>query len=268
MIRAEKLGFKYKCGRVVLSGIDFSLNRGEVAAVLGNNGAGKSTLLKCLIGILPCKTGTVYIDNLDISKMTILEISRNVAFVSQKEDAPRIGVYESVLLGRKPHMKFAPSRHDKEIADKVIERMGLGKIRDRNVCDLSGGEFQKIMIARAICQQPKILLLDEPTSNLDLKNQHDTLSLVSEIAKENGISVLMAIHDINLAVRYCDKFLTLKNGHLYSFGGIETLTGECLNEVYGIPVKLYTLNGQIVAIADNAPIPLKKKTTINKENIF
>ena len=121
MIRAENIGFKYTCGRVVLSEINFSLNDGEIAAILGNNGAGKSTLLKCLLGILPCKTGTVYIDNSDISKMTPLEISRCAAFVPQKENAPRIGVYESVLLGRKPHMRFGPSLQDKEIAEQIIE---------------------------------------------------------------------------------------------------------------------------------------------------
>ena len=248
MIITKHLNFKYRCGRLILEDIGFSLEGGERAAILGNNGAGKSTLLKCLNGILPSGNDTIYIDGKSASSMSPKDIARNIAFVAQKNSAPRMTVYDTVLLGRKPYMGISPSNSDHDICREILKKMGLENMADRYVSDLSGGELQKIMLARALCQNPKILLLDEPTSNLDLRNQHETLALVSDIARAHKITVIMAIHDITLALRYCDKFITLRNRRIHSCGDKATITAKCIEDVYGIPVKLEILDGQPVVI--------------------
>ena len=248
MISVDHLCYHYKGGRPILRDVSFELDSGRFLAVLGNNGAGKSTLLKCVAGILPPAEGSVYICGGDASKMSAGQRARLMAFMPQKSGAPKMTVYDAILLGRMPYMGYGPSSADRAIAEETVEKMGLREMRDRHVCDLSGGEFQKVALARALCQKPKILLLDEPTSNLDIKNRHETLSMVSRAVKEEGIAAIIAMHDIGLAMGYCEKFLALKGRRLLSCGGIEMLTEELAGELYGIPVILGTVGGRRVAV--------------------
>ena len=159
-------------------------------------------------------------------------------------------VFDCVLLGRKPYIKWGVTQEDIDLCEAMIRRVGMEDFQVRNLDELSGGELQKVMLARALVQQPKVLLLDEPTSNLDPRNQYEMLALVQKIAREQGITVLIVIHDLNLALRYCDKFYFLKDKIGFSYGGIETVTAETIQTVYGIPAEIAVVNGKKVVVLD------------------
>ncbi|HOJ11776.1 MAG TPA: ABC transporter ATP-binding protein [Clostridiales bacterium] len=251
MIKVKHLDFSYKKDRIILEQISFDASHGQCIAILGNNGAGKSTLVKCLNHILTPQNGIIYINGEDIRNLKRNEIAKSVAYVAQRNFADKLTVFDTVLLGRKPYIKFEPKQKDIEITESVIKRMGLENFSLRYVDELSGGEMQKVMLARALAQQPGILLLDEPTSNLDLRNQYEVMSVIREIAKQENISVIIVIHDINLSIRYCERFLFIKDNKVYAYGGKEIMTPENISHVYGIKVEVKTVCGMDIVI----PLP-------------
>jgi len=248
MIEAEKLEFAYHSRHKVLRNITFDLGAGHCLALLGNNGAGKSTLLKCLNRILEPKAGIIVVSGQNVFKMKRNEIAQCMAYVDQHNEVSELTVFDAVLLGRKPYIKMEPTEDDIAIVRDVIHRMELEDYALRYINELSGGELQKVVLARALAQQPKVLLLDEPTASLDLYNQHEVMRTVSEIAKKDNILVIVVIHDLNLAVRYCDRFLFVKDGSVYRFGDSSIITDEVVSTVYGIRVKIRTIDGQTLVI--------------------
>ncbi len=248
MIDAQKLTFSYNSKRPILSNIDFYAPKGQCTAILGNNGAGKSTLIKCLNRILKPQQGMVYVNGKNIYNLKQNDIAKHMAYVGQHNSGDRFTVYDSVLLGRKPYIRFEPGAEDFRIVESVIKRMKLEEFTLRYIDELSGGEMQKVILARALAQQPEVLLLDEPTSNLDLGNQYEVLAIIREIAREDQISVIIVIHDLNLALRYCDRFMFLSNNRIFAYGGIEIMTPENINAIYGIPVMVHKVNGITVII--------------------
>ena len=248
MLKVDALEFGYHSTRKILDTIKFDVSNGECVAVLGNNGAGKSTMLKCLNKIIAPQHGKVLINDADVLKMKRLEIAKNTAYVAQKSEGSRITAYDAILLGRKPYIKLSPTHEDYQIVDRIISSLNLQDMTLRLIDELSGGELQKVMIARALAQQPKVLLLDEPTSCLDLKNQLEVLKLVQTITKENNIAVVIVIHDLNLAIRYCDRFLFLKDNSIYCYGGIDVMTSENIEAVYQVPVIVESYHEQRVVI--------------------
>ena len=248
MIETKKLEFAYRGDHEVLRDVSFDLSAGHCLALLGNNGAGKSTLLKCLNRILDPKSGVIMVSGQNVCKMKRNEIAQNMAYVDQHNEVSQLTVFDAVLLGRKPYIKLEPTQEDIAIARNAIHRMELNDYALRYVNELSGGELQKVMLARALTQQPNVLLLDEPTASLDLYNQHEVMRTVSEIAKADNILVIVVIHDLNLAVRYCDRFLFVKDGGVYRYGDVSVLTDEVVSTVYHIPVKIQTIDGQTLVI--------------------
>ena len=248
MIAVKNLEFSYSRGANILKNVEFDAKKGECIAVLGNNGAGKSTLIKCLNKILKPQSGVVTVDGIDIQSLKQYDIAKHMAYVAQKNDGYKFTVYDAVLLGRKPYIKFSPTEEDYKITEEIINRMGLSSFKLRYIDELSGGELQKVMIARALAQQPKVLLLDEPTSNLDLRNQYEVLKTVREIAKEDNISVIIIIHDLNLALRYCDRFLFVKDSSVYAYGGIEVMNSHNISSVYGMNVAVNSVQGINIVI--------------------
>jgi iron complex transport system ATP-binding protein len=236
MLRAEHLFFSYG-GTPTLGGVDLKVAKGELCAILGNNGAGKSTLLKCLAGILRPHEGTVYLDGTDAGCLSRKQKARFLAYVPQRDHVQsRLTVFDSVLMGRRPHIAWAAGERDLEIVEQVLEALGLGRLALRAVDALSGGEYQKVIIARALAQQPQVLLLDEPTSNLDLKNQLEVMQMVRRATDERGLCALMAIHDINLALRFSDSFLLLQAGTIRARGGPEVISPSNIESAYGVRV--------------------------------
>lgn len=248
MIHVKELQFSYNRDQTILRDIDFYAPKGQCTAVLGNNGAGKSTLIKCLNRILEPQQGVVQVCGKNIQNLKRNDIAKCMAYVAQRNTGERFTVFDAVLLGRKPYINFEPTEEDINIVKSVIKRMKLEDFALRYIDELSGGEMQKVMLARALAQRPNVLLLDEPTSNLDLGNQYAVLAITREIARTEQISVIIVIHDLNLALRYCDKFLLIKNNRIFSCGGIEIMTPENISEIYGIPVMVQEINGATVVI--------------------
>ena len=239
MVEVKSITFAYdKTGRNILEDVGFDVQQNECIAILGNNGAGKSTLLKCIERICPADKGVVMVDGHNVYKMSKTEMAQNIAYVPQNSASVNMTVFDSILLGRKPYIRWDATTEDRQIVSDIIQKMKLQDFTLRTVSQLSGGEAQKVMLARALAQEPKFLLLDEPTSNLDPRNQHEVLRMVKKIAQEHNICVAIIIHDLNLAIRYCDRFVFLKDSRVYTYGGLETMTPENIEEVYQMHVHI------------------------------
>lgn len=245
LLSVDHLSFAYEKGRPLLQDISFHLEAGNNMAILGNNGAGKTSLLRCISGFLRPREGRILLQGNDVQEMTRSELARQQALVAQEPASSQHTVYETVLIGRRPHMSFQSKKHDEEMTENTLRRLHLEALAYRPLAELSGGERQKVMLARALVQEPKLLLLDEPTSNLDIKNQYEVLHLIREIAQmENGPGVLLVLHDLNLALRFCNRFLLLSKGRVHACGGPEVIQVEAIREVYGIEAKIYEVEGQ------------------------
>ncbi|MGI6010321.1 MAG: ABC transporter ATP-binding protein [Ruminococcus sp.] len=250
MLTVNHLQFQYHGDTQVLKQISFTLDQGEFLAVLGNNGAGKSTMLKCFNGIIKPDRGEIFLDQENLLKMPAKEAAKRIAFVAQNVPNTQMTVYDMVMLGRRPYMRFGFSKRDHEIVGEVMEKLNIFDFRGRFLNRLSGGERQKVMLARALAQEPKLLLLDEPTSSLDLKNQYQVLQIVRDICHETGILAIVVIHDLNLALRFCDRFLLLHQGQVYRWGKDEIIDREALWKVYGIHGEISQAGGQKVVLVD------------------
>ncbi|MGQ9825803.1 MAG: ABC transporter ATP-binding protein [Desulfotomaculales bacterium] len=246
-LTVEDLGFSYR-NRAVLKKIRFAVEKGELFAVLGNNGAGKTTLLKCLNKILKPRTGVILVEKTDILALRGAEVAKRIGYVAQRSESARFTVFDAVLLGRKPHIRWDATARDHEIVRRVLKILGLEEYSLRYLDELSGGELQKVVVARALAQEPRLLLLDEPTSNLDLKNQLEVLQTVKNVVRKQNMAAVVVMHDLNLALRFADKFLLLKNGTIFACGGLEIMTAENIAGVYGVPVAVERLGNIPVVV--------------------
>lgn len=242
MIEVSNLSFAFEKSRNILDNISFDIEQKHCIAILGNNGAGKTTLLKCISRIEKIKQGAVLVSGKSIFDLSRQQLAQQIAYVPQSSLTSHTMVFDAVLLGRKPYIKWDIAESDKKIVTDILQRFGLGNYASRYINELSGGEMQKVVLARAMAQQPKYLLLDEPTSNLDPRNQHEVLRYIREIAEEQNIGVAVVLHDLNLAMRYCDRFLFMKDTALYAYGGIETVTVETIEAVYNMPCEIIEHN--------------------------
>lgn len=249
----DRLSFSYPCGREILRDISFTVESGAFLAILGNNGAGKSTLLKCLDRILRPQAGTVVMDGTDLLGLTSGELARQVAFVAQESVGNAQTVYDTLLLGRKPYLKWGVTDRDRQVVEAILRRLGLEALATRELDRLSGGERQKVLLGRALAQQPKLLLLDEPTSNLDLRNQYEVLDLVRRVCREEHLTAVAVLHDLNLALRFCDRFLLLHGGTVYAVGDRSVVTSESLQAVYGVEAQVTQAAGEPVVVVRSAP---------------
>ncbi|MBS6194960.1 MAG: ABC transporter ATP-binding protein [Clostridiales bacterium] len=247
MLKIKDLRFHYQGGPRVLNGVNFSLEDGQFLAVLGNNGAGKSTMLKCFNKIISPDGGSVHMDGEELLEMSHREIAKRIAFVAQTVPSMQMTVHDMVMLGRRPYMSWGFTENDHRIVHEAMETLGLDDMRGRFLNELSGGERQKVMLARALAQQPKLLLLDEPTSSLDLQNQYQVLQIVRDICHDTGITAIVVIHDLNLALRFCDRFLLMQGGEVYRYGGVEVLDRKAIWEVYGV-------HGEVIQVKDRKMI--------------
>lgn len=233
-IAVKNLVFGYNSRRI-LDGVNINVKDSEVMSLVGPNGSGKTTLLKCMVRILKPQ-GSILMDGQDIERMSRQEVARKVGYVPQSSSTPlATTVFDTVLMGRRPHIGWRVQDKDLDIVAEVLERLHLEELAMRDFSQLSGGQKQKVLIARALAQEPSVLLLDEPTSNLDMLHQLEVMETISSLVKEKGISAIMAIHDLNLASRFSDKLVMLKGGKVYAAGAPKALLNEInINQVYGI----------------------------------
>jgi len=235
--------------REALKDIELFLEEGRTLFILGPNGSGKTTLLKCLNGILKPK-GAVYVNKLPLGELKTHEIAKLFGYVPQRGEVSFLTVFDAVLLGRKPYIGWSVTENDIRVAEESIRLLGIEDLSLRRLNELSGGELQLVLIARALAQEPKFLLFDEPTNNLDVKNQLEVMRIIRELVKKKGISAIVTAHDINLALTYADKVLLLKCGKVYAFGDRSVIDEKALFEVYGISAKLIKLNGRVLFIPE------------------
>jgi iron complex transport system ATP-binding protein len=235
----QDVSFSYK-SKPVLKNISFRVDERELLGIVGPNGSGKTTLLKCINSIV-VPEGQVFLNDVDVKKMGQKEIAKVFSYVPQAiyHNSFPATVFDVVLLGRRPYLGWSVSPKDIKIVSEILSTLKLDELAMRNFNELSGGERQKVLIARALAQEPKILLLDEPTSNLDLKHQLEIMELLRRLAREKKLIVILVSHDLNLAARYCDRVVLLNSGRIYAVGKPdEVLTRENIRRIYGIEVEV------------------------------
>jgi iron complex transport system ATP-binding protein len=239
MIEVQSISFRYH-KEWVLRDISFQVGKGEFIGVIGPNGSGKTTLLKILYRLLSPQKGEVLFDRVPLKRMGRTDIAKRIAVVAQ-EAYPLFPfrVMEIVLMGRSPylgHLMFESER-DLEIAKKVMEWTEILPIFERPIDELSGGERKRVFIARALAQEPEVILLDEPTANLDIHHQIEFLDLILALNREKGLTIIMASHDLNIASEFCDRLILLHEGRIYKTGTPqEVITKENIGTVYGCEV--------------------------------
>ena len=237
MFEIRDLHFAYKKSTPVLKGINLSLEDGEIGVVLGKNGAGKSTLFKCVLGLVK-PIGEILFDGKDLTKLSRTERAKLIAYVPQEISFGELTVFDSVLTGRISHFGMIAGADDRRVVKEVLEELELEHIIDKNVNQLSGGERQKVAIARALAQEPKMLVFDEPTGNLDIQNEQLIFDIAKRIAREKHITILIAIHNLNFALEFGDKFFLMKDGVVKYEGGAETVSEETLSDIFGVKAKI------------------------------
>ncbi len=240
MLKIQSLSVDYGTRRI-LHNISLEVQSGEVLALIGPNGAGKSTLIRAVSGVIPY-AGHVRTNGDDFAALSTLQRARYVATVPQAVSMPpAFTVWETVLLGRTPYLGFLGqlSQKDEAIARQSLERVSALSLADRRVGELSGGEQQRVLLARALCQSTPILLLDEPTAHLDLQYQVSLLELVHELAHKDHLAVLVALHDLNLAAHYADRIALMVAGNIKAIGQAkEVLQPEIIEKAYCLPVQV------------------------------
>ena len=249
MLKVENLSFRYGAsGNPVLDKVCLELKQGEIGILLGKNGSGKTTLFKNILGIEKHKSGIIHFDGENLLKMKRRDRARRIAYVPQHIHFGDLSVMDSVLMGRVSYFGLKAGREDYEAVEKILEDMKLTGFASRSAEALSGGEKQKIAIARAMAQEPRLMVFDEPTGNLDMANEQLIIEEAKKLAREKNISILSSLHDLNQALAFGDKFFFLKDGVIKYAGGEEIITEEVIRDIFDIRVTLLHVDGKKVIL--------------------
>lgn len=247
MIQVNGLSFSYKGSKqLILNDVSLSLNAGEIGILLGRNGSGKSTLFSCLSGVRRSYKGEILIDGKELKTIPAKERAKLVAYVPQISIIQSLSVYDTILLGRLPYYLFGPSKHDHEIAEHVLEELELTPLALKSINEISGGERQKAIIGIALAQQSKLLILDEPTNNLDIKARIDLFEILAKLAKSHQISVLLSTHDISMGYRFGQRFYLFSKEGMIVEGDKSLINSSALSEAYGKPIAIENHGENIV----------------------
>lgn len=249
MLRITDLTFRYsRKSPIVLDGISLSLKDGEIGVLLGKNGSGKTTLFKTVLGFEKPEAGQMDFNGKDLIKMNRRGRAEQIAYVPQDIQFGDLTVFDTVLLGRLPYFGLRASKEDEEIVIKTLKEMGLEELAGRNTAELSGGERQKVAIARALAQEPKLLVFDEPTGNLDIANEQLILKEILRVTKEKGIGVLTSLHNLNEALSIGDVFFFIKDGKIRYFGDSSIVTEQVINDIYDADVSIIEYKGEKIIV--------------------
>lgn len=249
MLSVENVTFRYdRQGPDVLRGVNLELKSGEIGILLGRNGSGKTTLFQNILGILNPRSGTIRLDGEDSRRLSRAQRARRIAYVPQDIRFGALSVFDSVLMGRVSYFGMKAGQADYLAVERILRDMGLEGFAQRNVEELSGGERQKIAVARAMAQEPKLMVFDEPTGNLDIANEQQIITEARRLAREKHIGILSSLHDLNRAMDFGDKFFFLKDGVVKYTGGKECFREDVLRDIFDIDVKIVRVDGQPVIL--------------------
>ena len=256
MLEIKDLKFRYsRKSPVVLDGVNLTLKKGEVGVVLGKNGSGKTTLFKNILGIEKPEAGTIRFEERDLSEVSSKERAKLIAYVPQDITMAELTVFDTVLMGRMPYFGLRSAKEDEEVVWKVLSDMGLADLASRNADELSGGEKQKVVIARALAQEPGLMVFDEPTGNLDIANEQLILKEARRLSKEKNISILTSLHDLNQALEIGDRFFFIKDGKIKYSGGKDMVTAEVIKEIFNADVEIIEHDGRLLVMSGKSMKP-------------
>ena len=238
-LKIKDVSFSYS-SVPVLHDVSFELGGNELVSILGPNGVGKSTLIHCINKILAPTSGTVLIDGKDVSEIKLKELAKQIGYVPYSaNDSFPLSVIDTVMIGRHPHSKWGTLDKDLDIVYDTLRMLGISHLAMRPFNELSAGQHQKVMLARGLVQEPEILLLDEPTSNLDVRHQLDVTKMLKRLSREKNILIVMISHDINIAAKYSDKIILMHKGSVFDMGEPnKVITAENLRTVYGVTAEI------------------------------
>jgi iron complex transport system ATP-binding protein len=239
-ITVQGVTFSYR-STPTLNAVSMQLQNSEVLGMVGPNGSGKTTLLKCINKILEPKQGKILLGEQTLKKMSRLDVAKQIGYVPQSTSGNNEAttVFEMVLMGRRPHVTWQSSIKDEEKVWEALKTLNVEHLAMRNFYELSGGEQQRVLVARSLAQEAKVLLLDEPTSNLDIRHQLEVMDLTRKLVANQKLSAAVAIHDLNLASRYCDKIVMMKEGRVFAAGEAkDVLSAENIGVAYGVEVEI------------------------------
>ena len=249
MLKVENLSFAYsKNGSHALKDVSLELKQGQVGILLGKNGSGKTTLFKNILGIEKPGSGRISFDGNNLAKMPRRERAKRIAYVPQHIHFGDLSVLDSVLMGRVAYFGLGAGRADYEAVEKILQDMHLDTFAGRSAEALSGGEKQKVAIARAMAQEPKLMIFDEPTGNLDIANEQLIVREAKRLAQEKNISILSSLHDLNQALAFGDKFFFMKDGQIKYAGGPEVFTPEIIKDIFDTDVRIAEIDGRTVIL--------------------
>lgn len=253
MLDIKDLSFRYhKHKEPILKGINLKLNDGEIGILLGKNGSGKTTLFKCTLGITKVpQNACILFDGEELLKLPKKERAKKIAYVPQDIRFGELNVFDSILMGRVSYFGSKAGGNDYDVVERVIKDMHLEQYASRNVGELSGGERQKIAIARALAQEPKLMIFDEPTGNLDIANEHLILKEAKRLAREKNISILCSLHDLNQAFSFGDRFFFMKDGGIKYSGGKNCISEDIIKDIFGIHLRIAEIENQTIIIGGN-----------------
>ena len=244
-ITAECISYSYG-EETVFSDVSLKFEKPELVCILGPNGVGKTTLVKCFTKILKVADGKVMVNGLDIKDYGLLDLAKIMAFVPNSSSSVfSMTVSEAVMMGRHPHAGWVTSDRDMDVVDQMMHTLELQDFAERDIRELSAGQFQRVAIARGLVQEPKILIMDEPTSNLDVRNQMDVMKFLKDYAKKTETMVLMVSHDLNITASFADRIILMAEGGVYADGtAYDVLTGDNIRDVYKVESKIIDDDGR------------------------
>ena len=250
-IKVQNLDFSYDRKRQVLKDISFSVDDGKMVCLIGPNGVGKSTLFKAILRLVRCYNGKIYLDGEETTEMSAAEMARKVAYIPQSSPVTfNYSVFEMVLMGTTAGMSLfsSPGRKERLIAEEAMDKLGISELKNRGFSYISGGERQLALIARALCQQSKVLIMDEPTANLDYGNATRVMQQIRELSR-GGYTIIQATHQPDQAFMFADEVLAMKEGSVIAQGEPrEIITKELVEELYGVQVEIESLYGDSLRV--------------------